>query len=284
MKTINYLLFLVSITCFIACEKAENKIYFEGGTKPVIAANTNSVRLEAGEEANNAIRFAWTNPDYKLTTGLSSHDVTYTIEIDTVGGNFGSGARVEVVVAKELSRLFNVGDFNKLLTTGLSGGKGMGLQIKPRRIYNLEARVTARIGAAVPYISENKVTFTASPFPPPPKVAIPDAGTLWIVGSAVASGWNNPGPSWPAPYVTTQKFSKLSDTDYELVIDMIPGGGYKLIQKEGDWNSQYSFKSGDALGGEFEKKDAAQFDAPSVPGTYKLSFNFQLGTFTVVKQ
>lgn len=283
MKTINYLLFLISITSFIACEKAENKIYFEGGTKPVITANTTSVRLEAGEEANNAIRFAWTNPDYKFTTGLSSHDVTYTIEIDTVGGNFASGAKVEVVVAKELFRLFNVGDFNKLLTTGLSGGKGMGLKINPRRVYNLEARVTARIGSAVPFVSENKVTFSASPFPPPPKVPVPDAGTLWIVGSAVASGWNNP-TTWPAPFVTSQRFAKLSDTEYELVVTMIPGGGYKLIQAQGDWGSQYSLKSGDALGGEFEKRDATQFDAPSVAGSYKLSFDFQVGTFTVVKQ
>ncbi|MBP6686511.1 MAG: SusE domain-containing protein [Lacibacter sp.] len=283
MKAIHYLLFFTSVATFVACEKQENKIYFEGGTNPQISSNTTTVRLQAGEEANAAIRFAWTNPDYKFTTGLSSHDVTYTIEIDTVGGNFASGAKIEIVVSKDLFRLFNVGDFNKLLTTGLSGGKGMGLKINPRRTYNLEARVTARIGAAVPLISNNKVTFTASPFPPPPKVPIPDAGTLWVTGSAFASNWSNPFGAG-SPYLTSQRFTKLSDTDYELVVNMIPGGGYKLIQAQGDWGTQYSRKSGDALGGEFEKRDGTQFDAPSVAGSYKLKFDFQTGTFTVVKQ
>ena len=66
---------------------------------------------------------------------------------------------------------------------------------------------------------------------------------------------------------------------------MIPGGGYKLLQENnGNWSSQYSFLSGSPTSGVFFKADATQFDAPSVAGTYKLSFDFQLGLFTAVKQ
>jgi starch-binding outer membrane protein SusE/F len=282
MKSINYLLFLVSVTCFIACEKAENKIYFEGGANPTISSNTTNVRLQAGEEANSAIRFAWTNPDYKFTTGLSSHDVAYTLEIDTVGGNFGSGAKVQVVIAKELSQVFSVGDFNKLLTTGLSGGKGMGLQIEPRRVYNLEARVTSRIGSAVPLVSANKVTFTASPFPPPPKVPVPDAGTLWATGDAFASSWQNP---LQGPYDVSQKFTRVSNTLYQLTVNMPGGGNYKLIQTQGIWGTQYHMLSGGTWqGGEFEKRDADPgFPGPPTSGLYKITVDFQVGTFSVVK-
>ena len=59
---------------------------------------------------------------------------------------------------------------------------------------------------------------------------------------------------------------------------------YKLIQEQGNWSSQYSFLSGSATSGVFFKADATQFNAPSVAGNYKLSFDFQLGLFTAVKQ
>jgi starch-binding outer membrane protein SusE/F len=261
----------------VSCKKVENRVFFEGGTAPQITATNTAVRLEPGEETNFAIRFNWTNPNYNFNTGLSSQDVNYMLEIDTVGGNFKSSIKFSTIVAKALSLTYTVDELNKIL------GNTMLLQLNPRRSYNLEARVTSSIGSAVPLVSTNKVTFSARPFPPPPKVPVPTAGTLWIVGNAVASGWSNPSP-WSAPFVTTQKFTKLNDTQYELTIPMIPGGGYKLIQTEGDWGSQYSFKSGNALGGEFEKRDATQFDAPSATGTYKLSFNFQVGTFVLEKQ
>lgn len=283
MKIANLIILLSLVTCFVACKKVENKVYFEGGTSPVISASTTAVRLQAGEEANNAIKFSWTNPNYKFTTGLSSQDVTYTLEIDTVGGNFKSGALAVFPVSRETSYTFTVGEFNKLLTTGLPGGKGMGLQINPRRSYNLEARVTSSIGGAVPLISTNKVTFSASPFPPPPKVNVPIAGTLWITGNAVASDWSNPFGAG-SPYLTSQRFAKLSDTDYELTVTMIPGGGYKLIQAQGDWGSQYSFKSGNSSAGEFQNSDGPNFPGPTVAGNYKLKFDFQTGTYTVVKQ
>ena len=35
-----------------SCKKEESKIYFEGGTAPVLTGSTAAVRLEPGEEAN----------------------------------------------------------------------------------------------------------------------------------------------------------------------------------------------------------------------------------------
>jgi starch-binding outer membrane protein SusE/F len=274
---------LLTILAFTACKKVENKVYLEGGTAPTLTASTNAVRLEAGEEANVAIRFNWTNPDYKFTTGLSSQDVNYTLEIDTVGGNFASGAKIATVIAKELSVTYTVGDLNKLLTTGLSGGRGMNLQLDPRRTYSIEARVIASIGNAAKLTSGNKVTFTARPFPPPPKVPVPDANTLWITGDAVASSWQNPLPS---PFDVSQKFTRINNTNYELTLNMPGGGNYKLIQAQGNWGTQYHMLAGGTWqGGEFEKRDAdPAFPGPPTSGSYKISVDFQLGTFKVVKQ
>ena len=139
MKKVFLFMILPAIAGVIGCNKVENKIYFEGGTNPVISASTQDVKLEPGEEGKDAITFRWTNPEYRFTTGISSQDVSYTLEIDTVGGNFKSGAKYTTVISKDLSVTFKVGQLNAIL------GNTMLLQLEPRRDYNLEARVTSSI-------------------------------------------------------------------------------------------------------------------------------------------
>jgi starch-binding outer membrane protein SusE/F len=263
-----------------SCKKEETKIYFEGGTAPIISGSTAAVRLEAGEEANVAIKFSWSNPNYKFTTGGSSHDVTYLLEIDTANASspFTSSRKQSISVSKDLSYIFTVGALNALL------GNVMLLQLNPRRTYNMQARVTSSITGGNGKLQSNIIAFTVMPFPPPPKVQLPGAGNLWITGDAVASGWSNP---LGAPYDVTNKFTRLpSFTDYELLINMNATGGYKLIQTQGDWSTQYHMVTGGTgLGGSFEYGDAnPSFPAPPVAGLYKLSFNFQFGTWTAVKQ
>lgn len=276
MKNILRLLALsVFVSGVSSCEKQEAKNYYEGGTAPVLTASTATVSLEPGQETNQAIVFNWTNPDYMFTTGTSSHDVTYTLEIDTAGANFASSKKVSVVIAKELSKGFTVGELNSIL------GNDMLLQLSPRRDYNMQVRVTSSIGSAVK-LTSNVITFKTKPFQPPPKVVPPAASTLWMVGDASPGGWNNPLAS---PYDVSQKFTKVSDTKYELTIALPGGGGYKLIQTAGDWGSQYHMLTGGTWeAGEFEQKDSdPQFPGPPTAGTYKITVDFQLGKYTVVK-
>ena len=170
-----------------SCKKEETKIYFEGGTAPVISGSTAAVRLEPGEEANVAIKFSWTNPDYKFTTGGSSHDVSYLLEIDTANATapFTSSKKQSISVSKELSYTFTVGALNAIL------GNVMLLQLNPRRTYNMQARVTSSITGANGKLTSNIIAFTVKPFPPPPKVQLPAAGNLWITGDAVASNYRH---------------------------------------------------------------------------------------------
>ena len=264
MKSIKLIFTLLTAGILFSCERNVSAISYEGGTPPVISASPSTVSLEPGNEANTALVISWTNPDYKFSTGPNSHDVTYTLEMDTLGANFASSKKVSTVISKELSKSYTVGQLNAIL------GNDMLLQLNPRRNYTLQLRVTSSI-----------ITFTTKPFAPPPKVETPTDGNLWITGSAVGSNWSNPLSS---PYDVNQKFTKVSNTLYELIVPMIPGGGYKLIQEQGNWTTQYSFLSGSATSGVFFKADATQFNAPSVAGTYKLTFDFQLGLFTAVKQ
>lgn len=277
---------LFAAICFLfACEKAENKITYIGGKEPVLTANTNAVNLQPGLETNQAIRFSWTNPDYSFTTGISSHDVKYKLEIDTLGANFGSARKFETVIAKELSKTYTVTELNSIM------GNDMRLPLDPRRSFTFQARITSSLGVgseAVPRTS-NIITFSASPFIPPPKVEPPGTpansyndGALWIVGDASPNGWTNP---LQAAYKTTHKFTRKSKTLYELVITLPGGGGYKLIQEDGNWDTQYHMTVGTWAGGQFEKKNAdPTFPGPPTAGSYKITVDFQLGEYTVVKQ
>lgn len=258
-----------------SCKKEENKIYYEGGTAPVLTASTATVTLEPGSEANTAIAFNWTNPNYKFSNGVSSHDVTYTLEIDTLGANFNSSKKYSTVIASDLSKTYTVGELNGII------GNTMLLQLSPRRNYTLQARIVASIGSSAK-LPSNAISFTTKPFAPPPKVQPPTNGTLWATGDAFTSGWSNP---LGAPYDASQKFTQVSNTLYELTVAMPGGGGYKLIQIQGDWSTQYHMLAGGTWqGGDLEKKDSdPQFPGPPSSGNYKITVDFQLGKFTVVK-
>ena len=276
---------LLAMVSFFACKKVENKIHFESGTSPVLTASTAAVRLEPGEETNTAITLKWTNPEYKFTTGISSQDVKYTLELDTLGGNFSSGKKYTTVFAKDLVKAYTVAELNGIL------GNTMLLQLEPRRTYSLQARITSSLGIntnAVP-LTSNTIAFTVKPFTPPPKIEAPGTsannyndGNLWIVGDASFGGWNNP---LLAPYDVSQKFTKVSKTLYQITVALPGGGGYKLVQAMGVWGTQYHMTTGTWASGEFEKKDSdPQFPGPPSAGTYKITVDFQFGVYTAVKQ
>src|SRR5215213_3641774 len=99
---------LFIITSFLmlvlsACRKDEKKLFYEGGTAPVLAATkTATIPLSFANKDQEAVRLTWSNPNYQFTTGLSSQNVTYQIEIDTTGANFTNPQRQTITVSNDL--------------------------------------------------------------------------------------------------------------------------------------------------------------------------------------
>lgn len=275
MKKILKQLFFLSllVTVFASCKKDENKVYFEGGTAPVLSASsTDPIELSIGDRNNPSITFNWTNPDYRFTTGLSSHDVTYTLEIDSVGSNFTNPKKGEVAISRDLSKGFTVGDLNKAL---------LAANFMEDMWHDFEFRIKSSLPNNSGILYSNVVKISIKPFLDV-AVPVPTNGNLWITGNAVNSGWSNPLGS---PYDVSQKFTKVSSTVWELTIAMPGGGGYKLLQDNGNWATQYHMLDGGTWqGGKFEKRDAdPQFPGPPNAGTYKISVNFKTGEFTVTQ-
>lgn len=256
---------------FTSCAKDETKVIYEGGTSPVLTANmTDSIPLPVTDTTGNAVTFSWTNPNYEFSDGISSLDVNYYLQIDTSGANFTSPNMQTVSINSDLSTTFTVSSLNKLLANGLL------LQTGIRQ--TIDTRVESFLGTGSVPLYSNKLSFSVTPYAPPPKIAPPPSGTLYIVGSAVNGGWNNPITVDP----TTQQFVQQSPTLYKITIQLIGGGEYKLIGVDGSWTDQWSVATSDTEpnGGPFVF-NGNNCIAPANSGLYDIVVNFQLGTFTV---
>lgn len=273
----NKLLLLTSFVLVVlaSCKKDDQMVTYQGGKTPVLSANFASASpyvLNKTNESTTAVTFSWTNPDYTFSTGVSSHDVTYTLQIDTTGSNFTNPDMQQLVIARDLSTTLTVKDLNTILAK---------MNLMENIPHNMEFRLKSTLeNNSVPLFS-NVIKMTIVPYLDA-AVPVPTNGNLWIVGDATANGWSNPLSS---PYDVSQKFTKVSNVLYELVIDMPGGGGYKLLQDNGSWATQYHMVTGTWDAGTFEKKDSdPQFPGPPTKGKYKISVNFKTGKYTVTPQ
>ncbi len=281
MRNFLRLLSLSAIVFAISsCEKKENMIYYEGGTPPVFqASSTGPFVLDKNRANEFHIRFDWTNPNYLFTTGVSSQNVTYTLQVDLAGQSFSSPKLVESAIANDLNVSYTVKQFNSFFSR---------MELPFGVTHNVEFRVKSTLaGGSVPLYS-NVLSMTVTPYldfvvePPGTSAAGYLDGELWATGDAFASGWSNPLPS---PYDVSQKFTRIDILHYEGYLTFNPGGGYKLIQQQGVWSSQYHALAPNlALSGDFEKRDSdPQFPSPGV-GVYKVEINFQTGKYKLTKQ
>jgi len=259
---------------FASCQKTETKIDYAGvATAPVLSANIadkDTVALSPSDSLGTALTLSWTNPNYTFSNGISSLNVNYTLQIDTVGSNFSNPMIVEISMSSVLGTNFTVEDLNAKLGNSLLLQTGIPHQIA----FRLESFLNQ---GSLPLYS-NVLTFVMTPFAPPPKIAPPASGTLYIVGAAVVGGWNNPITVDPS----TLQFVQESPTLYKITIPLIGGGEYKFISVNGSWTDQWSVAATDTEpnGGAFVF-NGNNCIAPATSGLYDIVVNFQLGTFTV---
>ncbi len=269
---IKSLIFLLVAVSFFSCEKDENQVVFQGGTAPVLTSTTTTIPLSFANRNQPAFTLNWTNPDYKFNTGLSSQDVTYTLEIDTTGSNFSSPQKQTLNIANELSKTFTQGEFNGYLLNQLLLTPGVSHQV--------EMRVTSSLVGNNGALASNVLKYNVVPFAIPPVVDTPTSGKLFIVGNATPGGWNNPVPE-PA-----QEFTRLSSTMYEITLALNSGGSYLFLPVNGSWAAKFggtgANNSNNVNGGDF-KFNGGDLLAPAVSGQYKIVVDFQRGKFTVTK-
>lgn len=271
MKNLVRLFFVFFVAGALAsCEKKVEQINFEGGTPPVLTADRAAVTVTFLTQANTALKLMWTNPDYKFTTGLSSQDVSYLVEIGVEGQNFTPVKALSI--SKDLTITFTQAELNDYLLNTLN--------LPPAVAANVQFRVTSRLlNNAVP-LTSNIMKFVITPFAIPPKVAPPASGKLFIVGNATPGGWNNPVP------VPSQEFTKVNDLFYTLTVNIIGGNSYLFLPVNGDWGTKYGFIGSNNANNVDEddfKIQGGDMKAPVASGLYKIDVDFQKGKFKLTK-
>lgn len=275
MKKIIKHLFFLSILAALAasCKKDEHKIFFMGGTNPVLSSTVTSdiLPLSYLNKDNAALTLKWTNPNYEFTTGISSQDVNYQVEIDTTGSNFTSLKRQTISVNKDLSLSITQGQFNDYLLNQL--------QLTPAVAHHVEIRVTSFLKNSSEPMMSNVLKYVVTPYAIPPKITPPASGELYITGSALASGWTSSPP-------VSQKFTKVSPTLFQITVPLIGGNSYTFLPTYGSWNDKYSIAikndPDEVNGGDFQWQ-GNDILAPAASGNYKIEVDFQRGKFTVTK-
>jgi hypothetical protein len=91
-----------------SCKKDEAKVYFVGGTTPVLTSNvSDSISLPLSDTTATAATFSWTNPNYMFSDGTNSLDVNYYLQFDTTSG-FNSDHLATVGINGNLSVTYTV--------------------------------------------------------------------------------------------------------------------------------------------------------------------------------
>lgn len=278
----NVLFFTGAASMLLAsCKKDYAKVYFNGGTTPILTATaTDSISLPLSDTTGNAVTFNWTNPNYQYSDGLSSMNVTYYLEFDTVS-TFNSPILQTVAISSSLSQTFTVSSLNALLANKMLLAAGVQHTIDVQ-LQSFISPYTSGSAPLSPLVS-GSLSFTVTPYVIPPAVTPPSNDSLYIVGSAIAAdNWANPMPAGAIP---SETFTKVSATEYKITVVLVGSGEYKLIDKNGSWNDQWSVATADAEpnGGPFQS-NGANCQAPTKSGTYLIDVNFQTGNFTVTAQ
>ena len=266
----NYLFAAFAVAALAGCEKDENQVVFQGGTAPVLkASSTSALLLLPANAANSAVKFEWTNPNYRFNTGVSSQDVTYFLQVDTTGSNFTNPGMQQVSISKDLELNMTVKDLNSVLTR---------LNLLENIPHQVEFRIKSTIGGVALPLYSNVIKITVTPYLDV-AVPIPPTGELYATGSAMPSDWTNSPPA-------SQKLTKVSNTEYYWQGTLAPGKQYKFLSTLGAWQPQYGGSS--ATGGDLGYNmgggsDPDAIPTPSDPGTYKVTLNFKTGKYTVVK-
>lgn len=267
--------FLAALVLF-SCKKNVSTISYEGGTEPVLSASrTGTIPLTFATASSEAIKLTWTNPAYRFSTGFSSQDVSYKVELDTTGANFTNPAKKVIGLSKELTLTMTQSELNDYMLNQLN--------LVPGIPHNIEFRViSSLVGNALP-LTSNVLKYTVTPYAIPPKVTPPASGKLFITGGATPASWMGGGD----PELASQQFTKVSETLYVLnSITLTGGGSYLFVPVYGDWGNKYGFtgngNENNVTSDDF-KAAGNDIKAPAATGTYKIEVDFQRGKFTATK-
>src|SRR5439155_1236894 len=99
--------------------------------------------------------------------------------------------------------------------------------------YNVDVRVISSYNNNNEQYKSNTITLKITPYVTPPKVVPPTSNKLFLVGSATATGWNN-------PVGAGQQFTRLDSVTFEGTFYLNGGQEYLMLPVNGDWSHKFA--------------------------------------------
>ena len=244
MKKISFILSFVLIA-LLGCEKEETRVTIYDGSiikSEITSLNDGFTKVITEGTLGESITFDWTLANYGVNT-----QITYSLEIDSLGRNFSAPQILGETTGSSLA--LTLDDINSKLLTGL--------KVTPNEASSLELRIVSSIGGQAKKSSE-VISITVTPW----KQNIPSM--LWVPGEY--QGWN-PGA---APTIT-----EVSEGKFEGYVNISSATGYKFTSAP-DWDHINYGDSGTL--GVLTTDGLANGMGLGTPGYYK--FNVDVGNLT----
>lgn len=261
-------LLVVSIA-LLSCESEIDKVFFEGGTEPVLtSSSTDEIVLTKATEDYRSLQLQWTNPEYGFSNGVNTQDVFYTLQIDTVGSDFSNPKMNSLSFTKDLSTNFTVKDLNAALSA---------LELSDYVPHNFEFRVKAALTNDNATLYSNAVQIMITTYL---DVVYPVPDKLYITGAATPKGWMGSGdPAEPG-----QEFTKINAYTFEISsLEIKASSPFLFVPVYGNWDNKYGFtgeKEKNNPNGDSFKPGGEDFISPATAGTYKIIVNFKTGKYS----
>ena len=250
---------------YTACDKVDNLPYYENGKAVTLSSSAATLAPPAADSNKTVLSLSWTYPNY----ATDSSNIKYVIEIDSTGKNFANAAGRSVL--KSLTTSFTAKELNTIL---LAKGYAFNVPV------DMDVRVISSYANNNERLTSNTIKIRMTPYKIPPKVALPTSNRVFIVGDATTFGWtNDAAPPFPA----AREFARLDETTWGGIMYLKGSGAYKLLQTQGNWDTQFHMvDGGTATAGSFVQQNADPgFPSPSTAGWYKIILDFQSGKYTV---
>jgi starch-binding outer membrane protein SusE/F len=258
---------VLGVVAMTGCDKVEDLPYYEEGKAVTLSASSTNIAPPPADSNSVALTLSWTYPDH----GTDTSNIKYVIEIDSAGKNFANAVRRTVMGS--LSTQYIAKELNSILVA-----RGYAFNVP----VDMDVRLFSSYANNNDKLESNTIKIKMTPYKVPPKVALPASSRLFIVGDASTFGWSN-DPAPPA-FPAAREFARLDETTWSGVFYMNGSGGYKLLQTQGDWNSQFHMVTGGtALSGSFVQENAdPTFPSPATAGWYVITMDFQQGKYNVI--
>ncbi len=267
-KTIqSSLLVLLAALFIVSCKKEEQRaILNTSSATSTLAASSSTMVLDSSQKTTTALTLTTKPVDYGYKAA-----VNYTLQFDSANGNFDKAD--SVALTSNLTQSYTVADLNALV---------LSLGLTPGNAGTIKARVKAQVNqvsgsaSSIPTVYSNVVTLTITPYSTKPVPLFPVPDSLYIVGDATPGGWANPVPT------PSQKFTKIDDNTFGIVLPLIGGKQYLLLPKNGDWGHKYAVPgTPDPMAGSFMPDEKNNIPGPATDGVYTIIVDFLKGTYTL---